>query len=471
MYEFNEDFRSYCDTHFAANTLNTSEVHSVDALCGICNEHMGSHNSVKSLQVICCDDNRWYHKACLKQMAFALTDDFDCPACDNREQFRENMQANGIYIPSRDYMPKPDDMNPMPSEKRRRIHKIWTHEITFSSKSEALEFIRAEKIWSYHYKNKSDAGVRVSYRCNLMKCVGQQCAAGLYLLYDSRKASVVHLYRADTQHDHDDDEKRLNAVSKIAGELEKEIRDLFEMNTKPKSILYRLVQKGFVPPTKAKLTTFLTKLRKEKFGSEKLHFGSLQKWLTESSAVPTSDDEPFIVAHEVNVDEENIENSTFRFFVSTKLLLRNAINVSKFHTDATYKLVWQGFPVIVVGTTDSDRKFHPFGASVSTNEKAADFSFIFRVIKEKTFELYEENLNPDVLISDAAFSIHNGFEDNFPSCGIIMCWAHLRRVVAKNIMRYLKTPKQQNDFLCKFALIILFYSGFVLVLNGVKLYF
>lgn len=185
-----------------------------------------------------------------------------------------------------------------------------------------------------------------------------------------------------------------------------------------------------------------------------------------NGAVPTKDDEPFIAAHEVTVDENNTENSTFRFFVSSKLLLRQAINVSKFHTDATYKLLCQGFPVLVMDTTDLDRKFHPFGASVSTNEKAADFSFIFRALKEKVFELYGESLQPDVLICDAAFIIHNGFKENFPLCdGIIMCWAHLRRVVAKHILRYLKTAKQQNEFLCKFAFVLFLFHSVCLILN------
>lgn len=280
-------------------------------------------------------------------MAFALTDEFDCPSCDNRDEFRENMLANGIYIPSSDYLPKPVTTNESPKSKRRRIHKEWKLEQTFKSKSEAMAFIEAEKIWSYHYKNQSDAGVRISYRCNLMKFRGKQCESGLYLLFDSR-STVVHLYRAESAHTHDDDENKGSAVSRISGKLEAEIRALFEQNSKPKAILYSLVRKGLLPPSKAKLTTFLTKLRKEKFGSEKLHFGTLQMWLKESSAVPEEDDKPFTVAHEVSVNEESIENSTFRFFISTKLLLRNAINAKKIHSDATYKLVWQGFPILIM---------------------------------------------------------------------------------------------------------------------------
>lgn len=179
---------------------------------------MGPHYLVQSLQVVCCADDQWYHKACLKQMAFTLADDFDCPSCDSRDEFRENMQANGIFIPSSTYMPKPVDMNQVPKPKRRRVHKNWVRERTFDSKSEALAFVKAEEIWSYFYKNEPDSGVCITYRCNLMKYGGEQCAAGLYLQYDSRKIGLVHLYRADSPHDHDNDEKKTNAVNRISGE-------------------------------------------------------------------------------------------------------------------------------------------------------------------------------------------------------------------------------------------------------------
>mgnify|MGYP002790673476 FL=1 len=55
------------------------------------------------------------------------------------------------------------------------------------------------------------------------------------------------------------------------------------------------------------------------------------------------------------------------------------------HADATYKLTWQGFPILVCGTTDSNRKFHPFGITVCTNEKTEDFKFMFRSLIDGNF--------------------------------------------------------------------------------------
>lgn len=151
-------------------------------------------------------------------------------------------------------------------ESKQDFYKNWIHEKTFESKREAS--IESEKIWSYHYDNKSDAGVRVTFRCNLMKFRGKRCASGLYLLYDST-CTDIHLHRADAAHTHDDEINKGNAVDPISGEMEAEIRSLFADNMKPNAILYRLVNKGFTPPAKTKLTTFLSKIREEKFGKEK----------------------------------------------------------------------------------------------------------------------------------------------------------------------------------------------------------
>lgn len=76
----------------------------------------------------------------------------------------------------------------------------------------------------------------------------------------------------------------------------------------------------------------------------------------------------------------------FRFFISSKLLLKSAINVQKIHTDATYKLVWQGYPILQIGTTDLYRKYHPFGLAVCTHETHGEVKFIFGSLKKTVSE-------------------------------------------------------------------------------------
>lgn len=180
------------------------------------------------------------------------------------------MLSNGIFIPDREYLPNEncsnEDSEEIPKPKRKRLQKNWIFEKTFTSKKEALESIKSENSWGYYYENTSEAGVKVTYRCNFVKFRGQQCSAGIYLLYDSTNTSV-HLYRTDSSHNHDDDNIKYNAVDRISGALEAEIRAMFNAGTvKPKSILFSLVRKGLTPPKKEKLTAFWLSCVKKNLG-------------------------------------------------------------------------------------------------------------------------------------------------------------------------------------------------------------
>ena len=125
------------------------------------------------------------------------------------------------------------------------------------------------------------------------------------------------------------------------------------------------------------------------FGPASISLGELEDWLNQNLDLPSSDDEPFIVDHKIlyfdDLDsdeqekyEDDFDENTFRFFVSTKRLLNLALKRHHMNADATYKLNWQGFPILLCGTTDSDKKFHGFGLAVSTNEKKDDFKFIIK---------------------------------------------------------------------------------------------
>lgn len=106
-----------------------------------------------------------------------------------------------------------------------------------------------------------------------------------------------------------------------------------------------------------------------------------------------------------------------------------------------------------IGTTDADRKFHPFGLGCCTNERADDFEFLFESVRDGVHLITGDQFDPEVLICDAAHSIHNGFKKAFPNLtddDIGMCWAHVRRVIAKNLPKYIKDPKKQREFMCKF---------------------
>ena len=63
----------------------------------------------------------------------------------------------------------------------------------------------------------------------------------------------------------------------------------------------------------------------------------------------------------------------FRFMMSSKTLLKlTLIEKLIIHADATYKLIWQEFLVLLVDTTNHNRKFHLLGLAVWNNEENDD---------------------------------------------------------------------------------------------------
>lgn len=252
--------------------------------------------------------------------------------------------------------------------KKKRIHQVFEHVRTFEFKEDAISFIANEKSWSFFYKTKSNEGVRCKYRCNKVKFRSErQCSASLYIVYDSR-SSDVKLFKSTSEHDHDGN---TNMVFEMANETKIAIREMFGMGVcKPKMILNNLLTKKMDIPDRKKFDTFLRALRAERDGDTTINMNTLKEWLEENSAVPIDRTKPFIVDYEISFDEAN---PYFRFFVSSKQLMSTAIDSDKVHTDATYKLIWQGYPVLQIGTTDMFKSFHSFGVAVCTSEQSDDF--------------------------------------------------------------------------------------------------
>ena len=57
-----------------------------------------------------------------------------------------------------------------------------------------------------------------------------------------------------------------------------------------------------------------------------------------------------------------------------------AAMATKIHVDSTYKIVYQGYPLIVIGATDEDRHFHLIGFQLSDSEAQLEFEFLFNSV-------------------------------------------------------------------------------------------
>ncbi len=86
----------------------------------------------------------------------------------------------------------------------------------------------------------------------------------------------------------------------------------------------------------------LSNTKKKKHGSQKISIGELEQWCKDNVNIP-------------------IDENKLRLFISFIHLLNIAPMSSHKNGDATYKLVWQGFPVLIIVTTKFNKAFHPFG--------------------------------------------------------------------------------------------------------------
>lgn len=125
----------------------------------------------------------------------------------------------------------------------------------------------------------------------------------------------------------------------------------------------------------------------------------------------------------------------FQYVVSTPRLLKTALKFRILCCDATYKLNEHNYPVIICGGIDANQKLHVLVYSVTTHERANNYQFVFESMKNKILELYSKDFKPEVLISDAASAIANGFKETFPDVDakIVMCYFHVKQAISKKL--------------------------------------
>ena len=77
-------------------------------------------------------------------------------------------------------------------------------------------------------------------------------------------------------------------------------------------------------------------------------------------------------------------------------------------TDGTYKLNYEGFPILMVGTVDMDREYHPYGIMITKTEDHGDYTFMCSRLKVLAEQIGPTDFNPTILLADAASAITNG---------------------------------------------------------------
>lgn len=312
-----------------------------------------------------------------------------------------------------------------PDTKKRKItgSTDWTLDQVFETKADLNDFLKNEKVWSISHSSTSDQCMRRYYRCNLVKKNEKQCAARL-LVVEKSQTTDFEMFSSSTGHTHSD----------IANKLEYKVRDdvlnLSKGGMMPIEIFRFLKEKPIegLNPTLSQIQNIVNYHNRSKENQPVVSVGDVVTWMRahDKTSNESDLDEPYVIGYDHSSPEST--SCYFHYVVSTKRLMNNASSFSNIAVDATYKVVYQGYPLLIVGSVDANRKFHLIAAALCVSEKATDYQFLFQIIQKSIQEISSNEFLPKTLISDASPAIINAFNDTFESAtSNVICWAHMKR--------------------------------------------
>lgn len=121
-------------------------------------------------------------------------------------------------------------------------------------------------------------------------------------------------------------------------------------------------------------------------------------------------------------------------------------DVYMWHSDATYKVTWHGYPLLVSGYTDRANHFHLAAVSLCSTEKSSDFAPLFKSVYDK-----RQDVIPKVLLTDASESMHNALPPEWSHATRGMCYVHVYRNVENASKKMIKSQNKRILFLREFG--------------------
>lgn len=161
-------------------------------------------------------------------------------------------------------------------------------------------------------------------------------------------------------------------------------------------------------------------------------FGELTSWLKQESDIPSTQDKAFVLDW-----FHKAADKTFCFVVSSVRLLAQA---------SEQKIVWQGFPLIVIGFIDRMKHVHLIAMCLTSNEREAEYKFAFSSVKMGVEMHSKKAFAPDLLISDSAAAIRNGVFAVYGRKSNVICSVHLfRNLRQQKFLNKTNKPKILRD--------------------------
>ena len=126
--------------------------------------------------------------------------------------------------------------------------------------------------------------------------------------------------------------------------------------------------------------------------------------------------------------------------MTSKKLLNNLNLDGVCHIDCTYKLIKNGFPVLIFGITDRAGQFHPIAYHITSHEEEADFICFYEGLKNIAKRL-NIKCSPQFIMQDAWSASYNAARKCFPTTEVLMCFYH----VMDNVKKHFNLLNDKSD--------------------------
>ena len=332
-----------------------------------------------------------------------------------------------------------------PPQKRRRTKVRWEVIQTFPDVDAYKKWMEmkapAEQVVRGPLQSTEDGDKRI-FKCTYSKKRGWHPCPYKLLTFFPRGSTEVEISWNGEAHFHSqlstDNQLAVSTPSidaKTRACIEKCVND----GLKPTQILRKLRCEGFLVPTAKQLANCIAYIRKKQGTSGGFTSADLTTWVNLHSEVPSGLDTAFVADHFVTIEGSIAPKAAFGVVITTPRLVR-LMGEEPFakngclHTDATYKLLWQGYPVLVAAVSDHNHKTRPVAISVTTNEDGDAFTFLLKALQQTVEKITGHKYCPSVVMADGASAITVAVRRIFgTNCLRGMCWAHTIRNVDKEI--------------------------------------
>ena len=333
-----------------------------------------------------------------------------------------------------------------PAKRRRGPSQDW--ELLYSTRDAEnyKAWIEAEKVREGLIKGprqKTELGEKQYWKCRYSRKRGfKQCKYQLYTLFAAGD-TIFEIFYNNVPHEHVRTEEQ--APAPLAERMDEPVRQVVLAGVADgltqMQIRSKIRREKLPVPNKKQLENCIAHIRRSQ-GVSAVGFttSDLWRWAENHSCGEQGLDEGYVAGHFLSVPDAPDGEPRFGVVLTTKRLMQSLSDANKaqtgcLHVDATYKLVWQGYPILVLALSDANHKMFPCALGIMSNEDTEAFQFLFSTLQTETEKEGGQRFQPSLAVADGAAAITAALRDVFgPGCRRAMCWAHVIRQVDKKIL-------------------------------------